>query len=156
MANTTSYKKIIEKEFREVFIQKLHPDCQVKQEKIHLKWGGEFEHDAVVRKDGELIAVYALSCSEYITESGNGGSGKYKKIQSDILMMLGTDCDKKVLVFTGATMKAQVDRQKVLGRLPPDIETMLYELSDSHSTLVKSVSADSVKEVTPNSAYKIA
>lgn len=149
MANTYNYKKIIENEFREIFVQGLHPNCQISQEKIPLIWGGEFEYDAVVRKNGKLVAVYCLSCSEYRTEGGKAGTGKYRKIQSDILMMLGTECEKKVLVFTGPTMKSQVDKQKEVGRLPPEIETLSYKLSSKLSSLVQSVSADCVREVTP-------
>lgn len=151
MANTYQYKKIIEKEFREKFVQQLHPYCQISQEKLPLIWGGKFEYDAVVRKNGEIVAIYCLSCSEYRTEGGRAGAGKYRKIQSDILMMLGTTCKNKVLVFTGPTMKEQVDKQKKLGRLPPEIKTLFYELSSELSTLVQAVSGASVREVTPQS-----
>jgi len=107
MADTSKFKKIIEPWFRDEYLPQHHPDSIITQEKVALAWGGEFEYDAVVRQDGEITAVYLLSCSEYKTRQGKGGAGKFHKIKSDVLMMLGTNCQTKVMAFLGETMFGQ-------------------------------------------------
>jgi hypothetical protein len=149
MANTHKYKVEIEKWFRKKYLPKKHPGCDISAGPAPLIWGGKFEYDARVMKDGKLQAVYCLSCSDYKTTSGNGGAGKFNKIQGDMLKMLGTKCSKKILAFTGPTMLAKVLTEQKRGRLPPDIHCELVKLPVKHSALVHQIRADSVKEVTP-------
>jgi hypothetical protein len=149
MANTQNYKVKIEKWFREKYLSKKYPRCDISAGPIPLIWGGKFEYDARVMKDGKLQAVYCLSCSDYKTTSGNGGAGKFNKIQGDMLKMLGTKCLKKVLTFTGPTMLAKVRAEQKSGRLPPDIQCELIALPYKFSAVVHQIRADSVKEVTP-------
>lgn len=149
MANTNQYKVDVEKWFREEYLPTRHPGCTISTGTMPLTWGGKFAYDGIVRCDDKIVAVYCLSCSEYKTDTGNGGSGKYNKIQGDILKMLGTDCPRKVLVFTGATMLEKVQSEQRRGRLPPDIQCELAILPQDLSTIVQQVSALSVREVTP-------
>ena len=149
MANTSDYKRMIETWFRDQYVSERHPGCEVRSGKVALTWGGKFEYDAVVYKDGALVAVYCLSCSEYKTAGGKGGAGKLNKIKGDILMMLGTDCPMKVLAFTGKTMMEKVQSEQRNGRLPQAVACELVDLPGALSTLVQRVSAESVSEVTP-------
>ncbi len=149
MADTTAYKNQVEKWFRDVYLKGKHPGCTIETGRTPLLWGGQFEFDARVSRDSELLAVYCLSCSEYKTTGGKGGAGKYHKIQGDMLKMVGTNCPLKVLVFTGSTMYAKVRSEQISGRLPPDIQCELATLPPELQTLVQQVSALSVKEVTP-------
>ena len=149
MANTQQYKVKIENWFRKEYLPKKHPGCEISTGPTQLKWGGTFAYDARVLKNGKLQAVYCLSCSDYKTAGSNGGAGKFNKIQGDILKMVGTDCPKKVLVFTGRTMLAKVQAEQNHGRLPPDIHCELATLPKNLSTLVRQIKAASVKEVTP-------
>lgn len=149
MADTTAYKHQIESWFRDVYLSGKHPGCQIETGKTPLIWGGAFEYDARVLRDGKLIAVYCLSCSEYKTTGGKSGAGKFHKIQGDMLKMVGTNCPLKVLAFTGPTMLAKVRSEQISGRLPPDIQCELATLPPELQTLVQQVSALSVEEVTP-------
>jgi len=159
MANTQKYKNQIET----WFINRLkdeYPNHIIHKEKVDLIWGGKFEYDAVVREkaNNRLKAVYCLSCSEYITEGGNPGAGKFQKIRADVLMMVGTNCHKKVLVFTGNTMFKKVSKEIENGRMPNDIILEYINLKEEKYdlfTLVASISADAVAEVTPKSEYKL-
>jgi hypothetical protein len=110
-----------------------------------------------VSDGNSLIAVYCLSCSEYRTAGNNPGAGKFRKIQSDILMMNGTNCPRKVLTFTGKTMYEAVKKEQNNGRMPKDIEIEYLDLmaaKPEYSTLIQSISADCVAEVTPDWKYQ--
>lgn len=127
MADTSNFKKIIEPWFRNEYLPQQYPEATITQEKIPLIWGGEFEYDAVVYQSDEVFAVYLLSCSEYKTKQGKGGAGKFHKIKSDVLMMLGTSCQTKVMAFLGETMFEQFKKQQESGRLPPEIQCELIK-----------------------------
>lgn len=150
MANTKAYKDKIETWFRAEYLNQKHPGCEIKVGPTQLIWGGAFEYDGLVFQDGELQAVYCLSCSEYRTAGGKGGAGKFNKIQADMLKMVGTQCPTKVLAFTGLTMLSKVLAEQKRGRLPPDINCELVTLPSDLSTLVQQISAESVTEVTPD------
>jgi len=150
MANTKAYKDKIEKWFRDEYLNQKYPGCEIRVGPMQLVWGGEFEYDGLVFQDGELYAIYCLSCSEYKTAGGKGGAGKFNKIQADMLKMVGTECPTKVLAFTGSTMLSKVLAEQNSGRLPPDIQCELVKLPSDLSMLVQQISAESVKEVTPD------
>ncbi len=150
MTNTSDYKKI-ETWFRADYLARKYPDCRIDSGPIKLKWGGNFDYDALVyKRDGSLIAAYCLSCSEYKTTKGKGGSGKLQKIKGDVLMMLGTECPNLILAFTGKTMFKKVRSEQQGGRLPKEIQCELIELPDELSAIVQAVSAAAVSEVTPD------
>lgn len=89
---------------------------------------GFFECDVVIKKDGKLLEVQCLSCSEYKTKNGKNGSGKLLKIKADALMLSGINCKKKSLVFLGITMYEKVVKEQQNGRFPKDIELKLINL----------------------------
>ena len=149
MANTIEYKTHIEPWFIDSFVRQRHPDCSVSKSKVSLKWGGVFECDAVVTRDGIIEAVYCLSCSEYLTHGGNPGPGKFNKIRADVLMMTAIESPIRMLVFTGKTMYDRVVQEQKNGRLPPDVSFDFFPLTESLSTIVHSASAKAVAEVTP-------
>lgn len=155
MANTQTYKDRIEPWFR-TEVMAWHPGCTVAPEQITLRWGGTFAYDAVVRDaQRSLVAVYLLSCSAYLTTGAKGGAGKYNKIRSDVLMMLGTDCPAKTLVFTEPCMLQHVLADQRRGRLPPDIRVRLLQKTAEISALVASISATAVQEVTPSAVHEM-
>lgn len=150
MADTRKLKNQVEEWFRsELKKEYLHET--VKKEKVRLIWDGEFEYDAVIRgKDKSINSVYLLSCSEFKTASGKGGMGKLHKIKSDILMMAGTDCPNKILVFTGKTMYEKIESEIEKGRLPRDIKIkFLKNLPNDIKNLINNIVEESSKEVTP-------
>lgn len=150
MADTTQFKDKIEPWFRNEYLRKQHPNAEIVQRQLDLNWGGKFEFDAVVYEDGKLAAVYLLSCSEYKTKNGKGGSGKFHKIKSDILMMLGTDAPRKIMAFLGKSMYQQFMAQQKEGRLPQDIHGELVEPSSEIENLVHGIREIASSEVTPS------
>lgn len=150
MADTSKFKHIIEPWFRDNYLHKIHPEAEIKQEKLSLIWGGNFEYDAVVYKNSKVESVYLLSCSEYKTSNGKGGAGKFHKIKSDILMMLGTQAPNKIMAFLGKTMYQQFETQKKMGRLPQDIKCILVEPPAEIAQLIHGIRREAASEVTPN------
>jgi len=150
MADTTIIKNVIEPWFREEYLKNQYPESEIRQDLVDLDWGGQFEYDAVVYEKGVLKAIYLLSCSEYKTKTGRGGSGKFHKIKSDTLMMLGAKSPKKVMAFLGESMYTQFKTQQELGRLPIDIQCELVVPSKEIAKLVGGMRDKASREVTPN------
>ncbi len=149
MADTSKIQKEVEPWFRDEYLPLLHAESTITQEKVALTWGGEFEYDAVVRKNGEITDVYLLSCSEYKTKQGKGGAGKFHKIKADTLMMLGTNSPKKVMAFLGKTMFEQFKKQQDAGRLPPDIKCKLIKVPPKIQRIISDIRNEASNEVTP-------
>ncbi|MCK5148677.1 hypothetical protein KAR48_18125 [bacterium] len=149
MADTTTIKKVIEPWFRDEYLQKQYPGAEIKQKLLDLIWGGKFEYDAVVYEDGELKVIYLLSCSEYKTKNGKGGPGKFNKIKSDTLMMLGTQAPKKIMAFFDKSMYKQFKTQQELGRLPQDILCELVTPNVEIASLIEGIRNEASREVTP-------
>ena len=149
MANTTKIKKIIEPGFRDEYLKQQYPGAEIRQEQLSLMWGGKFEYDAVVYENGKLKAIYLLSCSEYKTKNGRGGSGKFHKIKSDVLMMVGTEAQIKIMAFLGESMYQQFKTQQTLGRLPQDIQCELVEPSAEILRVIHGIRDEASTEVTP-------
>ena len=149
MADTTKFKKIIEPWFRDEYLKQQYPGAEIRQEQLSLMWGGKFEYDAVVYENGKLKAIYLLSCSEYKTKNGRGGSGKFHKIKSDVLMMVGTEAPMKIMAFFGESMYQQFKTQQTLGRLPQDIRCELVEPSTEILRVIRGIRDEASTEVTP-------
>ena len=150
MADTSKIKSIIEPWFRNEYLKKKHPGKVIKQENLDFVWGGKFEYDAVVYDSGRITSVYLLSCSEYKTSTGKGGTGKFQKIKSDLLMMVGTNAPTKTMAFLGKTMYEQFKTQQQMGRLPQDIKCMLVESSDEINQLILGIRGEASNEVSPS------
>lgn len=150
MVNTTQLKNIIEPWFRQEYLRRKYPNAYITQKQLSLSWGGQFEYDAVVYENGKLAAIYLLSCSEFKTNNGKGGAGKFHKIKSDTLMLLGTESPKKVMAFLGESMYRQFKAQQIEGRLPQDILAELVQPSPEIESLVRSIREQASREVTPS------
>ena len=148
MADSTDIKKYIETWYREQ-LQKKNPNCVVLQEKVKLKWGGFFECDAVVKSGNKIKEIHCLSISEYKTFSKNYGSGKLNKIRADALMLLGINCQKKVLAFTGKTMYDKINNDCKVGRFPNDIDILYIDLNKNKKLLklISNIVNNSIKEL---------
>ncbi len=153
MANTSDYKNLIEPWFRSNYVALKHPEAEISQDKIGLKWGGLFEVDAVARRGATIDGVYCLSCAEYLTHGGKAGSGKFNKIRADVLMLLGVEVPVRCIVFTGRGMYERVVKEQNNGRLPQEITFDYLPLTEALSTVVSAASARAVAEVTPGFVY---
>lgn len=131
MANTSFFLEFENIYRKELISQNEYKGCEISKEKVQLsQWGkkGFFECDVVIKKDGKLLEVQCLSCSEYKTKNGKNGNGKLLKIKADALMLSGINCKKKSLVFLGKTMYEKVVKEQQNGRFPKDIELKLINL----------------------------
>lgn len=148
MADSTDIKKYIETWYREQ-LQKKNPNCVVLQEKVKLKWGGFFECDAVVKSGNKIKEIHCLSISEYKTSTNNCGSGKLNKIRADALMLLGINCSKKVLAFTGETMYNKIMNECKNGRFPNEIDILYIDINKNKKLkkLIYNVVNNSIKEL---------
>jgi len=149
MANTHRLKSEIEPWFRSRFVAARHPGREVSQDRIALKWGGMFEFDAVVVNEGNIEAVYLLSCSDYQTRTGKPGAGKLHKIKGDILMLLGAPTKERVLAFTGKSMFERVRKEQERGRIPSEIRLEWVDLPPELARIVRAVKERSEEEVSP-------
>lgn len=149
MADTTQLKDKIEPWFRQEYLRKKYPSAEIVQRQLDLNWGGKFEYDAVVYVEGKLVAIYLLSCSEYKTKNGKGGAGKFHKIKSDILMMVGTEAPEKIMAFLGGSMYQQFITQQKQGRLPQNIQGELVVPNSEIMDLVHGIREKASSEVTP-------
>jgi len=108
----------------------------VKKEKLKILWGGEFEFDAVVYEQEEIIEIHCLSLANYKTKSGKSGNTKLFKVFHDAQMMLLSDCKKRVLVFVDKDFFDRVLQEQKNGRFYPasQIEVKFWDLRQIFDT----------------------
>lgn len=88
--------------------------------KLTLKWGGQFEFDAV-SSDGKIACL--ISTSDASTAGGNLATAKIQKLKCDTLYLLYAEgVNRRVLVFAEESMRAQFEKERKSGRFPPEIE----------------------------------
>jgi len=105
----------------------------VKKEKLKISWGGEFEFDAVVREQDEIIEIHCLSLANYKTKSGKSGNTKLFKVFHDAQMMLLRDCKKRILTFVDKDFFDRVLQEQKNGRFYPasQIEIKFWNLIEA-------------------------
>ena len=80
MANTSFFLEFENIYRKELISQNEYKGCEISKEKVQLsQWGkkGFFECDVVIKKDGKLLEVQCLSCSEYKTKNGKNDCVKF-------------------------------------------------------------------------------
>lgn len=137
MASTIEIKNKVEPWFREYLKEERYPNHLVSQENVDLMWGGKFQYDAVIKnkETDEIVAVYCLSVSKYLTSGGKPGAGKIHKIRGDVLMMVGTDCPKKTLSFTEKCLFDKINEAQKKGRIPKSITLEHLNLQEENPEL---------------------
>lgn len=150
MANTSYFLEIEEKYRKKLSTKSEYKGCEVLKEKVPLSnWGnsGFFECDVVIKKEGKIIEVQCLSCSEYKTKNGKAGSGKVLKIKADALMLSGVKCKKKTLIFLGKTMYEKIKKEQQGGRFPKDIELKLITCNKDELREIEKIREDCSSEL---------
>jgi hypothetical protein len=149
MANTSNLKTIVETWYRET-LQKTNPQYDFPLgRKVKLVWGGDFECDAVLKLDNEIKEVHCLSTSDYKTITGKGGNGKVQKIKADALMLLGIQCSKKILAFTGNSMFVKIKQEQDSGRFPKEINLVFVDIQNNQELkdIINKVKKDAIEEM---------
>jgi hypothetical protein len=96
-----------------------------------------FEFDAV-SPDGRIVG--AVSTSAARTATGKGAAAKYQKLKTDALYLLHVqEIERRLMVFTELPMLQYFEKQRAIGRFPPEIELWHIELPpDIHALVSKS------------------
>lgn len=128
----------------------LFPGVSFAKRKVKLTWGGEFEFDAV-SLDGKIVG--AISTSDVRTVSGKGAAAKYQKLKTDALYLLHAhEVERRFMVFTEFAMLRYFEKQKELGRFPPEIELRHIALPPDVHTLVSESRQVASRETSPQVA----
>lgn len=116
------------------------------KQKLSLTPGGVFDFDAV--SEDKTIAV-SISTSAYRTAKGKPGSGKTRKIQSDMYFLILCDVKHRIVVLTEKDMYEWCMKEKENGRVHESIEFMLVDIPDNLRSRLVSARSNSSDEVSP-------
>ena len=145
MANTNVQRKVedwVRKEWMKKFYGK-----NFYRDRIKLSSGGVFEFDAV-SQDGDIIA--SISTSSAITATGRRAAGPLHKIRADILFLIMTSIERKIIIFTEQNLYDVFMKEIKEGRVPRNIEFELVKIPNDMSMELKDARNIASKEVSPN------
>lgn len=95
------------------------------RERLPLRSGGVFDFDAV---SADHTIAMTISTSTSRTRSGNNAIGKMNKLRADMLFLTMATVAKRYMVLTDKGMHDQCMKDRVAGRVPPEIEFLLVDL----------------------------
>jgi hypothetical protein len=120
--------------------------CAFTEKPMKLTSGGLFKFDAV-DADGQMIA--SISTSAPKTAGGKPGSGKMHKLRADILFLLLTEAQRRMLILTEQDMYERCLKEKAAGRVPGSIEFFHAPLPDDLVRRIRASREAASKEVSP-------
>ncbi|MCA8088986.1 MULTISPECIES: hypothetical protein [Burkholderia cepacia complex] len=125
----------------------IFPGMTFRGVKLPLKWGGQFNFDAV-SLDGSVVG--SISTSARTTASGNLATAKFQKLKTDALYLLNLQNPARmVMVFTEQSMHEHFCKEKNVGRFPPDIDLHHVSLPYELHQRVLEARARASKETSP-------
>lgn len=116
------------------------------RERVKLTSGGVFDFDAV-SADKAIIA--SISTSGARTASGNLATGKVMKLRSDMLFLLLTQAERRLIILCEGDMLALCEREREAGRVPKEIEFFHACLPDELAIRLAAARKLGSEEVTP-------
>jgi hypothetical protein len=116
------------------------------RERVQLTSGGVFDFDAV-SADKTIIASISTSGSR--TASGNYATGKMMKLRSDILYLLMTKAERRLVILCETDMYERCQRELAAGRLPKEIEFLHAPLPDDLAVRLFAARQIGSSEVSP-------
>ena len=90
-----------------------------------------------------------ISTSSGITSGGKNPSGKIQKLRADMLFLLMTNVDKRLIVLTEKSMYDLCLKEKANGRVPQEVEFVLVELPETLAAALHNAKSIASKEVSP-------
>ena len=120
--------------------------CAFTEKQVKLTSGGPFKFDAV-DADGQIIA--SISTSAPKTASGKPGSGKMHKLRADMLFLMLTEAQRRMLILTERDMYERCLKEKAAGRAPGSIEFYHAQLPEDLATRIRASREAASKEVSP-------
>ena len=118
-----------------------------RRERLRLTAGGVFDFDAVSADD---TIVANISTSSGITSGGKYPAAKIQKLRADMLFLLMTKAEKKLIVLTEKDMYELCQKEEANGRVPKEIEFLHAELDVELSTALKEARKKAAEEVSPS------
>jgi hypothetical protein len=116
------------------------------RERVKLTSGGVFDFDAV-SADKSILA--SISTSGARTASGNLATGKVMKLRSDMLFLLLTEAERRLIVLCESDMQALCEREREAGRVPKEIEFFHAPLPKDLAVKLAAARKVGSDEVTP-------
>ncbi len=116
------------------------------RDRLKLTSGGVFDFDAV-SGDGRTAA--SISTSSAATASGRSGMGKLLKIRSDMLFLLLSDVERRLIVLTEESMYKLCLKEAESGRAPRNIEFLLAVIPPELVKKLDIARAQASREVSP-------
>lgn len=150
MANTKMLSKLVEPYIRNNLQKEMGCNFYDKDKKLILITGGTHKFD-IVSLDKSIIGDIK---SSQIRKNGKVGAGTIKSAFFDIYMLTLIKAKKKIMVFTDTEFYNLFKRRSV-GKIPPDIEIILIELSDDIKINTKRVHDAATKEIGKREYTKI-
>jgi len=116
------------------------------RERLPLAPGGVFDFDAV-SVDRKIAAT--ISTSGATTATGKSAVGKMLKIRSDMLFLLLTKVERRLVVLTERDMYDRCLKEREGGRVPKEIEFFCVEIPPELQQRLKKARSASSMEVSP-------
>lgn len=117
-----------------------------RRERLPLRSGGNFDFDAVSEGD-KIIAT--ISTSSSLTSGGKHGVGKMMKLRSDMLFLIMTQAERRLVVLTEMDMHERCLAEAAGGRVPPEVEFVLAQIPGALRERLVVTKAESSAEVAP-------
>ena len=141
-ANHRAEQWVVEK-----FLPKKFKGQTFAKRNLTLKWGGQFEFDAV-SPDGRVVGVVSTSAAR--TAGNKPAAGPIRKIKSDALYLLhAANAEKLFMAFTEVSLMQTFEKERDTGRFPPEIELLLAPLPPDLQADVLSTRAVASLETSP-------
>jgi hypothetical protein len=116
-------------------------------EPLRLISGGNFNFDAVSEDDTIIVNI---STSSAKTARGKHAAGTIQKIRADVLFLMMTLAEKRLIVLTEKDMFDYWEAEKVSGRVPLEIEFVHAPLPDDLADQLKEAKQVASQEVSPH------
>ena len=117
--------------------------------RVRLSSGGVFDFDAV---SADKAIVASISTSGSRTARGKYATGKMMKLRSDMLYLLLSDAQRKVMVLCEEDMYSRCQLELTSGRLPKEIEFVHAPLPEDLAmrlVAARKVGSDEVSPLQP-------
>ena len=121
------------------------------RERLQLESGGLFDFDAV-SADRRIAA--SISASGGFTASGKAAVPKLNKLRSDVLFLLQTSLDRRLVVLADADLFKLCEREIDSGRMPRQVEFFHAPLPDALEIKLRASRAVAAAEVSPGGAAR--
>ena len=145
MADTRTQTRVedwIRREWlQERFGQEFH------RERRTLSSGGEFDFGAV-SADKQIVAC--ISTSRGRTSGNKYPAGKVNKLRGDMLFLIMTDAEQRLIVLTDEGMLGICEKEKDNGRVPKGVDFLLARLPADIEAELAEARERASKEVRPS------